>query len=150
MKLTAFSRRRCSNASGAGTHAIPRKGGPKFLRWLPQEGPLQTCWNLGVGFARAEPAKWVSALPVRIRAMVRTRNSLLVAGPPDVCQAEDPAAPLEGRAGAVLMIIDPANGKKRFESKLGTPPVFDGISATDGKLFASLENGWIECWAGTE
>jgi len=126
------------------------KGGPKFLRWLPQEGPLQTCWNLGVGFARAEPAKWVSVLPVRIRAMVRTRNSLLVAGPPDVCEADDPAAALEGRAGAVLMIIDPATGKKQFESKLDMPPVFDGISAADGKLFVSLENGWIECWTGRQ
>ncbi len=126
------------------------KGGPEFIRWLPQDGPLQTCWNLGVGFARAQPPKWVSVLPVRIRSMVRTKNSLLVAGPPDICPPDDPTAALEGRAGAILMAIDPANGKTRFECKLDTPPVFDGMSAAYGKLFVSLENGEIECWAGRE
>jgi outer membrane protein assembly factor BamB len=122
------------------------KGGPKFIPWLPQEGPLQTCWNLGVGFARAEPPTWVRALPVRIRAMVRTKNGLIVAGPPDVCEPQDPAASLEGRAGAILMAIDPANGETQFECNLDTPPVFDGISAAHGKLFVSLENGELECF----
>ena len=124
------------------------KGGPKFTRWLPQEGQLQTCWNLGVGFARAEPAKWISVLPVRIRAMVRTKNSLFVAGPPDVCEPDDPAAALEGRAGAVLMAIDPANGKTGFECKLDTPPVFDDISAAGGKLYLSSTDGSILCFGG--
>ena len=46
------------------------------------------------------------------------------------------------------MAVDPADGKKRFECKLDTPPVFDGISAANGRLFVSLENGELECWSG--
>ena len=123
------------------------KAGPEFTRWLPQTGELQTCWNLGVGFARSEPAKWINVLPVQIRAMVRTGDTLFIAGPPDVCDPDDPAASLEGRKGAVLMALDPAGGKKRFECKLDVPPVFDGMSAAKGELFLSLENGDVGCWS---
>lgn len=126
------------------------KDGPEFLRWLPQEGKLQTCWNLGVGFARSEPPKWVQVVPVRISAMVRTADVLFAAGPPDVCDAEDPAAALEGRAGAVLMAFDPDNGRKQLERKLNAPPVFDGMAAAQGGLFVSLQDGTIVCMTERE
>ena len=121
------------------------KGGPEFLRWLPQTGTLQTCWNLGVGFARAEPARWVSNIPVRIRAMVRTGNVLFAAGTPDVCDPKDPTGALEGRKGAVLLAFDPDNGKTLFEYKLDTPPVFDGMSAAGGCLYLSTNDGSVLC-----
>ncbi|NQT17284.1 MAG: hypothetical protein HQ582_31305, partial [Planctomycetes bacterium] len=126
------------------------KEGPEFMRWLPQEGNLQTCWNLGVGFARSQAAKWVRVLPVRISAMVRTADTLFVAGPPDVCDGDDPAAALEGRAGAVLLGLDPADGKQRFERKLDTPPVFDGMAAARGGLYLSLRDGTIMCLKGSD
>ena len=122
------------------------KGGPKFLRWLPQSEPLQTCWNLGVGFARAKPAAWMNNLPVRIRAMVRTGNALFAAGPPDVLDPDDPTAALEGRKGAVLMSFDPADGKKLFECKLDTPPAFDGMSAAGGRLYMVTVDGRVRCF----
>jgi len=121
------------------------KGGPPFMRWLPQTGELQTCWNLGVGFARSEPAKWINPLPVRIQAMVRTAGALFAAGPPDVCDPDDPTAALEGRKGAVLVALDPADGKKRFECKLDVPPVWDGMAAAEGCLYLSLRDGTIAC-----
>ncbi len=122
------------------------KGGPKFLRWLPQTEPLQTCWNLGVGFARAKPAAWMNNLPVRIRAMVRTGNALFAAGPPDVLDPDDPTAALEGRKGAVLMSFDPKDGKKLFECKLDTPPAFDGMSAAGGRLYMVTVDGRVRCF----
>jgi outer membrane protein assembly factor BamB len=121
------------------------RGGPKFMRWLPQTGKLQTCWNLGVGFARGTPAKWVRNVPVRIRAMVRTGNALFAAGPPDVCDPDDPTAALEGRKGAVLMAFDPKDGKKLFECKLDAPPVCDGLVAAQGRLFLSTTDGKVLC-----
>lgn len=119
------------------------KGGPDYIRWLPQEGKLQTCWNLGVGFARPESAKWVSNVPVRIRAMVLTENALFVAGPPDLCDPDDPAGALEGRKGAVLLAFNPLDGSKLFDRKLDKPPVFDGLAAAQGRLFLSLTDGSV-------
>jgi hypothetical protein len=123
------------------------KGGPEFLTWLPQEGKLQTCWNLGVGFARAEAARWVSVKRTRIRAMVRTGNALFVAGPPDVCDPHDPTAALEGRAGGVLLAISPRDGKTLATYRLHAPPVFDGLSAAGGRLLVATQDGTVVCLA---
>ena len=117
--------------------------GPEFIRWLPQNGKLQTCWNLGVGFARAEPAQWVQPVPVRVRAMVQTANALFAAGPPDVCDPLDPTGALEGRKGALLLAFDSDSGEKLFECQLDTPPVFDGLIAARGRLFLSTTDGSV-------
>lgn len=118
------------------------------MRWLPQTGRLQTCWNLGVGFARAKPAKWVKVIPVRVRAMVRTGRVLFAAGTPDVCGPDDPTGALEGRKGAVLMAFDPADGKKLAQTDVTWSPVFDGMIAADGRLYISTTNGRIVCYGG--
>lgn len=122
------------------------KGGPRYIRWLPQAGELQTCWNLGVGFARSEPARWVKVVPVRIRAMVRTAGALFAAGPPDVCDPEDPAGALEGRKGALLMAFNPDDGQKLFQCKLEAPPVFDGLAAAQRRLYLATQSGEVLCF----
>jgi len=122
------------------------KGGPAHLRWLPQAGKLQTCWNLGVGFARAQPPTWVQTLPVRIRAMVRTGNALFAAGTPDVCDPDDPVGSLEGRKGAVLLAIDTGDGKTLARQELEAPPAFDGLIAAAGRLFLSTTDGRVLCF----
>jgi len=119
--------------------------GPAFLPWLPQNGELQTCWNLGVGFARGEPARWVSVVPVRVRAMVRAGGALFAAGEPDACDPDDPTAALDGRSGAVLMALDPDDGRPLFECPLETPPVFDGMIAAGGRLYLSMTDGTVRC-----
>ncbi len=121
---------------------------PKHLTWLPQEGKLQKCWNLDVGFARSTPPEWASDVPVRIRAMVRTSNALFAAGPPDVCDPDDPLAALEGRRGAKLLTFDPRNGSQTHEYPLNAPPVFDGLSAAAGRLYLSMTDGDLQCLAG--
>jgi outer membrane protein assembly factor BamB len=121
------------------------KQGPEYLRWLPQAGQLQTCWNLGVGFARENPPQWVQNVPVRMLAMVRTANALFAAGPPDVCDPDDPAGALEGRQGAVLLAFDPADGEQLFECPLPAPPVFDALCAAHGRLFLSTTGGDVMC-----
>jgi hypothetical protein len=90
----------------------------------------------------------VNNIAVRVRAMVRTANALFVAGPPDVCDPDDPAGALEGRRGAVLMAFDPDHGKKLFECKLEAPPVFDGMAAARGRLFLSTTAGSMICMRG--
>ena len=117
------------------------RGGPDFIRWLPQNGELQTCWNLGVGFARSQPAAWTESFPVRIRAMVATADALFAAGTPDVCDPEDPLAALEGRRGARLLVVSKHDGAKLAEYELASPPVFDGLIAVAGRLYLSTEDG---------
>jgi len=121
----------------------------KYLTWLPQEGDLQKCWNLDVGFARGTPPEWVSNVPVRIRAMVRTTNALFAAGPPDLCEPDDPLAALEGRRGGVLLTFDPREGRQLDEYRLDSPPVFDGLSAAAGRLYLATVDGRLLSFAGS-
>jgi len=120
----------------------PRSRG-KYIRWLPQDGQLQKCWNLDVGFARGTPPEWMSNVPVRIRAMVRTANALFALGPPDICEPGDPTASLEGRRGSVLLTFDAESGRKLDEQKLDVAPVFDGLVAAGGRLYLSATDGRV-------
>jgi hypothetical protein len=117
----------------------------EYLTWLPQEGELQRCWNLDVGFARGTPPEWISNVPVRMRALVRTENALFAAGAPDVCDSEDPLAALEGRLGGRLVTFDPADGSQLDELALEAPPVFDGLSAADGHVYLATIDGKLHC-----
>jgi len=101
----------------------------------------------GIGYTRAEPPQWMTWLPVRVRAMVKAGNTLFVAGPPDVLDPKDPFAAFEGRKGARLVAVSATDGKKLSETKLESPPVFDGMIAAGGRLFASLRDGTVVCLA---
>ncbi len=101
-----------------------------------------------IGYTRAEPPVWKQWLDVRIRAMVKAADTIFVAGPPDVFDADDPYAAFEGRRGAKLVAVSAADGKVLSETSLDSPPVFDGMIAANGRLFASLRNGTIVCLTG--
>ena len=77
--------------------------------------------------------------------MVRTANALFVAGPPDLCDPDDPAGALEGRKGAVLLAVNPGDGKTLGEVGLDALPAFDGLSAAGGRLFLATEDGRVLC-----
>jgi len=82
---------------------------------------------------------------MRIRAMVKAGDTLFVAGAPDVFDPKVPYAAFEGRKGAVLRGVSAVDGKKLSEYKLDSPPVFDGMIATNGRLFISTRDGWLLC-----
>ncbi|NQT11900.1 MAG: hypothetical protein HQ582_04070, partial [Planctomycetes bacterium] len=100
-----------------------------------------------IGYTRAEPPVWGAWLPVRVRAMVKAADTLFVAGPPDVFDPEDPHAAFEARKGARLVAVSAADGKKLSDVALDSPPVFDGLIAAEGRLFASLRDGSVVCLA---
>ena len=56
-------------------------------------------------------------------------------------------AALAGQRGGRLSMISTADGTKTCEIKLDSPPVFDGMSAADGKVLISLRNGRVACFA---
>ena len=139
---------------------VGEEGARTPLRWLPQSeysrGGGRGMLKLDsaafgrdklMGYTRADPPLWTQWLPVRIRAMVKTRDVLFVAGPPDVFDPEKPYDAFEGRRGALLVAVSPEDGKKLGELNLDAPPVFDGLIATEGRLFASLEDGSLVCLA---
>ena len=132
------------------------------LRWLPQSdystGGTRKGRKLegkafgvdkGIGYTRADRPLWMLWLPVRVRAMVKTRDVLFAAGPPDEFDPKAPFAALEGKKGAVLVAVSATEGKKLGELKLDTEPVFDGMIAAQGRLFVSLQDGSVMCLSGS-
>ena len=110
---------------------------PDYTRSVPK----------GIGFTRKEPPVWFKWVPIRIRAMVAAKNALLVAGPPDVLEPDDPMASFDARSGGVLWVVSKTDGKTLAQYKLDSPPVFDGMAAADGRLYLSTRDGKVTCMA---
>jgi len=119
---------------------IPREGNPGLDSVSRGFGA-----DKGIGYTRAEPPRWTRWTPIRARGMVKAGDVLFVAGPPDIIDQTDPYAAFEGRRAARLAAIDARDGTLLAELPLSTSPVFDGMIAARGRLFASLENGTIVC-----
>ncbi len=100
----------------------------------------------GIGFSRARPPKWALWVPVRVKAMVSTKETLFIAGAPDVMDPKDPLAALEGRKGGLLRAVSAADGKKLAEYPLASPPVLDGLIAAQSSLFIATRDGKLTCW----
>ena len=108
---------------------------PEYTRNVPK----------GIGFTRQAPPVWFKWVPVRIRAMLAADNALVVAGPPDVLDPDDPMASFDGQRGAELWVVSKDDGRKLAELKLDSPPVFDGMSAAAGQLYLSTLDGKVTC-----
>ena len=102
----------------------------------------------GAGFTRGAPAVWQHYLPVRIQAMALSGDTLFAAGPPDVLNPKDPLGALEGRQGGVLMAIDPTTGERLWQTRIPSPPRFDGMSVANGRLYISAVDGTMTCFGG--
>ena len=139
---------------------VGEAGSRKPIKWLPQSDYSRArgtemraleseAFGLDkmIGYTRAEPPVWTHWLPVRIRAMVKAGDTLFVAGPPDVFDPKDPYAAFEARKGARLVAVSASSGKKLAETPLDCPPVFDGMIAAGGCLFASMRDGCVVCLA---
>jgi len=137
---------------------VDASGKPKPVKWLPGVNKA-IGWRLdspavdkdkGTGFTRPVPPQWAQWVPVRIRAMVLAGKTLFVAGPPDVLDPEDPLAAFEGRKGALLWAVSPADGRRLAEYKLDSPPVFDGLIAAGGRLYMARRDGTVACWGAKQ
>ena len=78
--------------------------------------------------------------------MVKAGDTLLVAGPPDTIDKNDPLGPFEGRGKALLRSFGAKDGKPQAEITLAAQPVFDGMIAANGKLYIAHTSGAISCW----
>jgi outer membrane protein assembly factor BamB len=138
---------------------VGEEGARPPLEWLPQsdffyrDGSPRRALDMnafgsdkGIGYTRAEPAEWTCWMPIRVRAMVKASDQLVIAGPPDEFNEEDPFAPFEGRRGGRLAVLSPADGTVAFERELESEPVFDGMIAAEDRLFISLRDGTLTCF----
>jgi len=86
------------------------------------------------------PKRWSKPSPIRVRAMVLAGGVLFAAGPA--------ATRGDGGPAALLLAISAADGSELARCELSAPPVFDGLAAGAGRLYASLETGRVVCLAG--
>ena len=94
--------------------------------------------------------------------MALAGDTLFIAGPPDVLdedeafnQPGDPAvrkkileqdAAYEGKRRALLMGISTADGETLFRLDLPAPPVWDGMAASNGRLYLTTSDGKVLCF----
>ena len=96
-----------------------------------------------------------------VRAMALAGDRLLIAGPADVLD-EDAAfqsfgdegtqeqllaqdAALRGRSGGICQTIDASTGKTLAELRLDSPPVFDGLIVSAGRVYIATMDGAVVC-----
>jgi outer membrane protein assembly factor BamB len=106
---------------------------------------------------------WKQDIPLLVRAMVKTADTIFVAGPPDVIDEEktfarimsrDPRiaeklaeqdAALVGGQGGVLQAISAKDGSTLGEYQLDWLPSWDGMAAARNRLYVSTTDGRVIC-----
>ncbi|MDP7290189.1 MAG: hypothetical protein QGH94_19555, partial [Phycisphaerae bacterium] len=99
----------------------------------------------GIGYTRSQDPVWFKWVKLRILAMTLAKDTLFVAGPPDILDPRDPMASFQGRKGVQLWAISAKDGAKLSKTRLGALPIFDGMIAASGKLFVVLQDGSVAC-----
>jgi len=137
--------------------ALDEKGKPPVaIEWLPKEAATDKHRRggrgveKGTGYVRTRPAKWQQMIPLRIRAMVLAGDHLFAAGVPDVVDPKDPLAAFEGRKGALLQVFSTKDGSLVKSHALSSSPAFDGMIASNGRLFIATQDGKVLCMSGNQ
>jgi len=99
------------------------------------------------GTTKRASATWTSGLPFRPRAMVRAGDALIVGGMTEQYNAgllagDDTTAEKDS---GILQIVSADNGETLAQRQLAAPPVWDGMSAANGRLYVSTRNGKVVC-----
>jgi outer membrane protein assembly factor BamB len=84
---------------------------------------------------------WWKKVPVRVRAIVKTKDVLFVAGPSGA-PTVSPAA-LAGRERGVLLAVAPESGELLAEISLPSAPVWDGMASAGESIYLSLVGGEV-------
>jgi hypothetical protein len=108
--------------------------------------------------------KWDQDVPLLVRAMLKAKDKLFIAGPPDLIDEEstfqqlvsgdvnvtqqlaEQDAALDGAQGAILQIISATGGAKLGEIKLPALPTWDGMAAANGRLYLTTTDGRVLCY----
>jgi outer membrane protein assembly factor BamB len=104
---------------------------------------------------------WTKDVPLLVRAMLKSKDTLFIAGPPDIVDEvetfqlltqRDKAvektlarqeAILDGKEGAVLRAVSAIDGTTQFELHLSSLPVWDSLAAAGTSLFLTTTDGRV-------
>lgn len=107
---------------------------------------------------------WDRFVPIVARSMALAGNTVLVSGPPDTIDeeyaferlaAKDPAilkelaeqdAALDGKRGARMWAVNVKTGEQSSGLELTSPPVWDGITVAQGRVYVSTMDGRLQCF----
>ena len=107
---------------------------------------------------------WDRFVPIVARSMALAGKTVLVSGPPDTIDeeyaferlaAKDPAIleelkeqneALEGRRGARMWAVNVETGEQSNGMELTSPPVWDGITVAQGRVYVSTVDGRLQCF----
>lgn len=107
---------------------------------------------------------WDRFVPIVARSMALVGKNVLVSGPPDLIDeeyaferlaAKDPAileelkeqgAALEGQRGAKMWAVNVETGEQSSGLDLTSPPVWDGITVAQGRVYVSTVDGRLQCF----
>ena len=95
----------------------------------------------------SEEHTWAQKLKHRIRAMAGTPSLLFAAGAIDTSAGSDPLAGLEERSEASLLVLSRKQGEKLAEYHLAAAPEFDGLIIARHRVYMSLKDNSLVCWA---
>lgn len=111
-----------------GFHGNVEKSKYSFTR--PGKGEYKLFMKVSKG------KSWKVALPIRPSAILLTPQTAFAAGPPDTYPFK----------GGKLYAYSTADGKELSSLDLGAAPTFDGMSAANGNLYVSTEDGKLHCF----
>jgi hypothetical protein len=107
---------------------------------------------------------WDRFVPIVARSMALAGKTVLVSGPPDTIDeeyaferlaAKDPAIleelkeqneALEGKRGAKMWAVNVETGEQSEGLELTSPPVWDGITVAQGRVYVSTVDGRLQCF----
>jgi outer membrane protein assembly factor BamB len=107
---------------------------------------------------------WDRFVPIVARSMALAGKTVLVSGAPDTIDeeyaferlaAKDPAIlqelneqneALEGRRGAKMWAVNTETGEQSTGLELTSPPVWDGITVAQGRVYVSTMDGRVQCF----
>jgi outer membrane protein assembly factor BamB len=95
---------------------------------------------------QAKDHRWNITIPFRPKAMLLAGETLWLCGTPDRAKPDEALAALNGEYGAQLHAIDATSGELLAEYHLDALPVYDGLIASDGTLYCTLQNGDLLCF----
>ncbi len=164
-----FDNGKARDVSGNGNHGNVKAAKPaegRFGRAMRFTGAaLGTGQKRGKGGPRSRYVRqWTQDLPLFARAMVRTEDMLVVAGPRDIIdetkvgkllaspemqqQMAEQSRMLAGKSGGLLWLVSPKTGERLGTYTMASPPIFDGMVAANGKLYISTMDGAVICLDG--
>ena len=91
-------------------------------------------------------ARWKRKIDVALTSMMKAGSNVFVGGAPDKVPDNDPWKHLEGRGEGILLAVSAQDGKTLTEYKLPSPPVTDGLAASDGCLYVSTHGDEVLCF----